>query len=267
MKFGIITALAAESQSILDALEHVTHEQHGNKTFYSGTIASIHIVLVNCGLGKVAAAATTASLITHYAIDEIIVTGVAAGIAPHVKIGDVVIAKKLYYHDIDASPLYAKFEIPGIDLITLYADSLLVATATEITEYCLASIQELVCPQALAQFDINTTPQCLVGTVATGDQFINSTTTVDQIITAHPETLALEMEGAAVAQVCYDHKIPFVIIRIISNLADKNAEINFNQFIQLLATQYTYQIVTHLLIHSASRQIRPRYSYRSHQNT
>ena len=247
MKFGILGALKEEIELILTTMTAIKNIEHGNNTFYCGTIDQHSVVLVSSGMGKVAAASTATSLISYFNVDEIIVTGLAGAISATLNIGDIVISDTLYFHDMNAQPLYPKHEIPGTHISSFNADSVLISTAKTTAIRFLENIHDAIEQHTLAEFNITNTPQCHIGTIATGDQFIHCKEHAQKIINDRPDTLALEMEGAAVAQVCYNHKIPFVIIRIIADLADHNAEHNFTKFIHLLAKEYSKHIVTDML--------------------
>lgn len=90
-------------------------------------------------------------------------------------------------------------------------------------------------------------PKCVLGTIATGDQFIGDSARTSEIMSERPETVAVEMEGAAVAQVCHDYKVPFVVIRAVSDKANHESAIDFPRFIEKVARHYAEQIVTNML--------------------
>ncbi len=116
---GIISAMQEEIQALLNELKNVSTSEKGMRTYYSGTLFNQEVVLVFSRWGKVASAATTTQLINDFDIDEIIFTGVAGGIKEELNIGDIVIGKHLYQHDLDARPFYNQFEIPILKNKTL----------------------------------------------------------------------------------------------------------------------------------------------------
>ena len=112
MAIGIISAMQEEMQTLLDNLQERVATTKGMRTYYHGKLFNVEIVLVFSRWGKVASATTATQLINDFAVDEIIFTGVAGAISPLMNIGDIVIGKNLYQHDVDASPLFKKFEVP-----------------------------------------------------------------------------------------------------------------------------------------------------------
>ena len=237
---GIISAMQEEIQALLNQLEDVSTTKKGMREYYSGTLFNKRVVLVFSRWGKVASAATTTQLINDFDVDEIIFTGVAGGIKDHLNIGDVVIGKHLYQHDLDARPFYNQFEIPILKnkyLETKDTTKLLKATAMFINTY-----SEFVSKTEAAIFDIST-PKVILGDIASGDQFISSLEKIAHLNELLPTATCVEMEGAAVAQICYEYNMPFSIIRIISDKANDNATIDFARFADSIASNYALGIL------------------------
>ena len=111
MKFGIMGAMPEEVDTIRQRMRAVTEVHSGKRSYYQGKIADHDVVLVFSKCGKVAAAATATSLIEKFAIDQLIFTGVAGAVSSDLNIGDIVISTQLYQHDMDASPLFEKYEV------------------------------------------------------------------------------------------------------------------------------------------------------------
>jgi len=135
---GIISAMQEEIQALLNKLENVSVSEKGMRKYYKGTLFNKDVILVFSRWGKVASAVTTTQLINDFNVSEIIFTGVAGGIMDELNIGDVVIGKNLYQHDLNASPFYEKLEIPILKkkfLITADATNLLAATNTFLNTY------------------------------------------------------------------------------------------------------------------------------------
>lgn len=241
---GIISAMQEEIQALLNQLENVTTKKKGMREYYAGTLFNKKVVLVFSRWGKVASAATTTQLINDFNVDELIFTGVAGGIKEDLNIGDVVIGKHLYQHDLDARPFYNQFEIPILKnkyIATKDTTNLLKATKIFIRNY-----SEFVSKTEADIFEI-TTPKAILGDIASGDQFISSLKKI-QFLNHHlPTTTCVEMEGAAVAQVCYEYNIPFSIIRIISDKANDNATIDFSRFANSIASNYALGILKNYL--------------------
>ncbi len=237
---GIISAMQEEIQALLNELEQVTTTKKGMREYYSGTLFNKKVVLVFSRWGKVASAATTTQLINDFNVEEIIFTGVAGGIKEALNIGDVVIGKHLYQHDLDARPFYNQFEIPILKnkyVATKNPKNLLKAT-----EQFIATYGEFISKTEADVFNI-TTPKAILGDIASGDQFISSLEKIKFLNDLLPSTTCVEMEGASVAQVCFEYSVPFSIIRIISDKANDNATIDFSRFANSIASNYALGIL------------------------
>lgn len=241
---GIMGAMPEEIDGVISLMDNPQRTIIGMRAYTSGTINGIPAVVVFSRWGKVAASATAATLIHVFNITELIFTGVAGAIDPTLNIGDIVVAKRLIQHDLDARPLMGRFEIP-----------LLGMTYLEITEERISSIKEAIAPlfinqtlqenigkDTLSEFGIGL-PNLHIGDIASGDQFFAAEAQKQQLNEVLPTVLCVEMEGAAVAQVCYEHKVPFVVIRTISDTADENSHIDFQRFIEKVSSQYSVAII------------------------
>lgn len=237
---GIISAMQEEIQVLLNQLQNVSTTKKGMRTYYKGTLFNKNVVLVFSRWGKVASAATTTQLVNDFEVDEIIFTGVAGAINTNLNIGDIVIGKNLYQHDMDASPLFEPFEIPILKkkfIETKNSTKLINATnlfLNTFTNYINTSEAE--------EFNI-LNPKIIHGDIASGDQFISSIEKIKQLNTNLPTAVCVEMEGAAVAQICYEYNVPFSIIRIISDKANDNATIDFPKFANAIASNYALGIL------------------------
>lgn len=253
MKIGIMGAMPQEVDSILKHMTDVQTIEHGSRTYHIGKMNSHDVVLVFSRWGKVAAATTATSLVTEFKIDQLIFTGVAGASAPTLNIGDIVISSQLYQHDMDARPLMPRHEIPLTGVTFFKADPTLIRKAQAATRGLLVTLSQKIPAEELAAFNI-TQPKCILGTIATGDQFIGDTARTSAIMFEKSETAAVEMEGAAVAQVCADYEIPFVVIRTISDKADHQSSIDFPRFIEKIARHYSEHIVTGILLELNTNQ-------------
>ncbi|MDP2069686.1 MAG: 5'-methylthioadenosine/adenosylhomocysteine nucleosidase [Lutibacter sp.] len=237
---GIISAMQEEIQALLHELQHVSKTEKGMRTYYSGILFGKKVVLVFSRWGKVASAATATQLINDFDVKEIIFTGVAGAIHQDLNIGDIVIGKNLYQHDLNAFPFYEKFEIPILRkkfLETNDSEKLL-----EATNVFLATYQQYIALEDSQLFDIQT-PKVVHGDIASGDQFISSLKKIKNLNKKLPTAICVEMEGAAVAQVCFEYEVPFSIIRVISDKANDNATIDFPKFANSIASKYALGIL------------------------
>lgn len=239
---GIISAMPEEMEALLKALHPEESYEKGMRTYHIGKLYGKSVVLVFSRWGKVAAAATTTQLISDFDLDEIIFTGVAGGIKDHVNIGDVVIGKRLFQHDVDARPFFKKFEIPILK--KAYFDTSKTEKLTKSTQSFFNDFYKFISNQDAQIFDIQH-PKVILGDIASGDAFISSQQKIDELNAALPTVNCVEMEGAAVAQVCYEYNTPFSIIRIISDKANDNAKIDFATFSNKVASNYALGILKH----------------------
>lgn len=244
MKIGIIGAMLEEIEGIRDSYHW--HQQHdiGARTYYEGSIHGHEVVLVFSRWGKVAAASVTTTLINQFKVDCIIFTGVAGAVSPALNIGDIVLAKNLIQHDMNAFPLFPRFEIPLVQKSYFAAEE-------NLNELARKAIQKTLQSKELQHFPLSsfaiTQPEFYQGTIASGDQFISSTAITGELSTAINDLLCVDMESAAVAQVCDDYQIPFSIIRVISDKADHSAAIDFPRFIKELASPLDQLIIKNFL--------------------
>lgn len=237
-----------EVEGLVANMEKVTKETAGQRTYYLGNLFGKEAVVVFSRWGKVAAATTALHLIHHYSPSEIIFTGVAGAIHHELNIGDVVIGRKLYQHDMDARPLMKQFEIPLLGKTFFETNEVnreKAYTAVEVLvkeENLIRSISK----EELHSYNISQ-PKAVVGDIASGDKFFSTTQQKNELLQLLPDVFCVEMEGAAVAQVCYEYGVPFSIIRIISDVADDNAHIDFPTFISKVASHYSVAIIKEII--------------------
>ncbi|OJF17243.1 MAG: 5'-methylthioadenosine/S-adenosylhomocysteine nucleosidase [Bacillaceae bacterium G1] len=197
-------------------------------SFWVGTFEGRDTVVCQCGVGKVNAAMCTQILIDRFDVEKIVFTGVAGALEPTLDIGDIVISTDCIQHDMDVRPLgFARGMIPFMDQSIFVADPELVALATRAAQEVLAG------------------KQVVQGRILSGDQFVADLDTVGNLYLEFGGA-CVEMEGAAVAQVCSLNAVPFVIIRSMSDRADKSANVNFLEFVGL-AAESSYRIVERMI--------------------
>ncbi len=238
-RLAIVSALHEELHALLDVMQLARTEQRAGREFHLGRLDGQDVVIVLSGVGKVAAAATTAVLLDRFAVDAVLFTGVAGGLAQDVEVGDVVVASSLLQHDLDASPLFPRYEVPltgrsRFDADRVWAD-LLAAGAAQVLAH--SHLQA-----TLAAFGVSR-PACHRGLVISGDRFVSAESEARVLREALPDALAVEMEGAALAQVCTDFGRPFGVLRTISDRADDNAHVDFSRFLSEVAAEFARDIV------------------------
>lgn len=211
MNIGIIAAMSEELEPLLKDMKLISKETIASVTFNKGILLGKEIVAVVCGIGKVNAAICTQLLISKYNIDKIINVGVAGGVNKEIYPGDIVIADNLLEHDFDCSVFGDPIgQIPRMDTFDFRCDKDLVSLA----ENSCTKIDNI---------------KSYTGRIVSGDQFIASMEKV-QFLDKEFTALACEMEGASIAHVCYSNKIPFVVIRSISDNANNGAHVDFEKF-------------------------------------
>ncbi len=247
MKIGIMGAMPHEVNLIKSDMIAHKKEIIGGNEFCSGILHGFDSVVVFSKCGKAAASSTATTLFNIYNIDLLLFTGVAGAVDLALNVGDVVIGQHLYQYDIDASPMFPKFEIPLANKSKFSSEKKDVFLAeTAINKY-LKKIHAYIPENILKQFNIHA-PKVVTGMIATGDQFVRDTLTHGNMhFSENEKAHAVEMEGAAVAQVCEDYNKPYLIIRTISDKADHSASIDFSAFIENVSNHYSSGIVFEFL--------------------
>lgn len=241
---GIMSAMPQEADSILNQIERKETVQIGTHQFIKGLFDKTPVVFSLCGVGKVSAATTATLLIAKFGVDEIVFTGVAGG-GIDVEIGDIVIGSTYLQHDLDPQPIFPPFYVYSLEEQLLYADADLVHKMK-----CAADrfLQRDICFPHLGI----TAPKVHVGVIASGDQFISNAAHHEELIRKTKDVLpnnfqAIEMEGAAVAQVCRELNVPFVVMRAISDKANHEASVDFLAFLNEVASHYSFGILREYL--------------------
>ncbi|MDR2852922.1 MAG: 5'-methylthioadenosine/adenosylhomocysteine nucleosidase [Burkholderiaceae bacterium] len=239
---GIVGALRQELAAVLDRMPDERRQCAGGREFWAGHWHGHEVVAVLSRVGKVAAATTATALIERFNVNRIIFTGAAGGLGAGVRVGDVVVARRFVQHDMDASPLFPRHEVPLYGRACFDTDPALSAALAEAARAVLACPDEALGAHALAGFDLRA-PRVHTGLVASGDRFIATAVESAALRQALPNALAVEMEGAAVAQVCHDYGVPFAALRTISDRADADAHTDFMHFIDQVASRYSVAVL------------------------
>ena len=214
---GIIAAMDVEMKSLRSYMENTETEVISGIRFVRGTLEGKDVVTAVCGIGKVFAALCAQTMILHYQPQCIINTGVAGTLTEALTIGSIAVSSAVVQHDMDTSPLGDPIGlISGINKVELPADRLLTG-------------QLSACAKVMG---IKTA----TGVIASGDQFVASAER-KAFIVEHFKAIACEMEGAAVGQVCYVNKVPFCVLRAISDSADGSSHMDYPTFVQMAAEQ------------------------------
>jgi adenosylhomocysteine nucleosidase len=242
-RLGIISALQEEQQGLVEAMQSPARRLHGMREYTEGQIAGIDAVCVLSRIGKVAAAMTATMLVEKFGVTHILFTGVAGSGNAGVQVGDIVVAENLVQYDMDASPLFPRYEVPltGISRFATDAQmSNMVAAAAH--DFLDHDFGQVIDKSEQTVFRL-TSPRVHRGLIASGDQFLSDAATLATMNASLPGLLAVEMEGAAVAQVCFELGVPFAVIRSISDNANEDAAHDFMQFVKAVASRYAFHIV------------------------
>ncbi|MBX3605627.1 MAG: 5'-methylthioadenosine/adenosylhomocysteine nucleosidase [Piscinibacter sp.] len=239
---AIVSAMHEELRALLPMLERPQQAEFAGRRFHLGQMCGQPVVLVLSGIGKVAAATTAALLLHEVEVERIVFTGAAGGLGAGVRVGDAVVARELLQHDMDASPLFPRFEVPLTGRSRFPTDPALSDALAAAALHCLNHAAQRIGEAHLADFGIDS-PLLHEGLVISGDRFVATAPESAALREALPDALAVEMEGAALAQVCADFEARFAVVRTVSDRADDSAHVDFGRFIAEVASVYTREII------------------------
>ena len=214
MKIAIMGAMPEEVAPILEKLGEYKTTKYANNEYYEATYNGVEVVVAYSKIGKVFSTLTASTMIQYFGCDRVLFSGVAGGINPSLKVGDLIVATKLSQHDLDITAFGHPFGFVPEGAVYVDADEEMIAMSKEVASDMGKTVQE--------------------GIIATGDQFVANEERKNWI----GETFsadALEMEGASVAVVCDALDIPFFILRAISDAADMDASFSFDEFLETSA--------------------------------
>jgi adenosylhomocysteine nucleosidase len=227
---GIIGAMDEEVAKIKEQLTDVQVESRAAMDFYKGKLDGREVVVVRSGIGKVNAAMCAQILADVYHVSGIINTGIAGSLRAEINIGDIVLSSDAIQHDMDATSFgYELGQVPRVDTFSFQADEKLIALAKD----CCARVNPEI--------------QTFVGRVVTGDQFISDKAKKEWLIRTF-DGYCTEMEGAAIAQASYLNKVPFLIVRAISDKADDSASVDYPVF-EAQAIAHSVNLLTEMVRH------------------
>lgn len=245
-RLALVIAMHEELAAVLARMPDEQKTTVAGREFWVGHWHGHDVVAVLSRIGKVAAATTATTLIERFGVTRLVFTGVAGGLAPHVQVGDVVVARDFIQHDMDASPLFPRHQVPLTGMTRFPADGALSDALAAAAPLALQDMRASL-PQAdwlnldLAKAKVHQ------GLIASGDRFVSQTSESQALQRDLPEALAVEMECAAMAQVCHDYGVPLAAVRTISDRADDAAHVDFPKFIQTIASRYSVAVLDRLL--------------------
>ncbi|MDE8035676.1 5'-methylthioadenosine/S-adenosylhomocysteine nucleosidase [Actinobacillus equuli subsp. equuli] len=215
LKIGIIGAMAQEVEILRNLMVEAKVTEIAGCKIYDGKINNTRVALLQSGIGKVAAAVGTTLLLELAKPDMIINTGSAGGLDPKLNVGDIVISTEVRHHDVDVTAFgYEKGQLPANPAAFIPNEHLMSVAVKETEKAGFNAVSGLIC---------------------SGDLFVNGAEKIAQIRENFPSVAAVEMEAAAIAQVCHAFEVPFVIVRAISDVADKESHLSFDEFLPLAA--------------------------------
>ena len=238
---AILSALLQEQRGLMELLHQPHKVTHAGRDFWLGDLHGRPVVLALSKIGKVAAATTATALIERFGVRRMVFTGVAGGLGTDVNVGDVVVASDFVQHDLDASPLFPRYEVPLYGRSRFEGDAALTALLFNAASAALGGGGVGGANAAFPGARVHR------GLIASGDRFVSgageSRGLHAALTGAGHEVLAVEMEGAAVAQVCHDYGVPFAAVRTISDRADDAAHTDFLRFVAAVASRYSLAVV------------------------
>lgn len=244
---GLIFAMNEEQQGLELHITNKKITSIANRSFIQGTLWGYPIISVVSGIGKVAASTTATTLINTFNVDQLILMGVAGATDANLRVGDVVIATELLQHDMNAFPISPRFVVPLINKSRFLSNALLnIRLEHACKSFFENQFHQEVDNETKNQFALHQV-KIHQGLIASGDQFIANNEIIKQLKHDLPDLLAIEMEGAAIAQVCNDFELPFAVLRTISDSADETAHGDFQAFVKKVAAQYSLGILKELI--------------------
>ena len=236
-------AMLEEIAHLYSEMEEKQEIKKGGKTYGCGTLFGFDTVLVFSGWGKVAAASTATTLIEAFGVEFLIFTGVAGAVHEDLNIGDIVIGKSLYQHDMDARPIFKRFQVPLWPQILFQTNPHYCEVAKCASLKFLERFDQVIKKSTQEKFRVYA-PKIHIGVIATGDLFVKHPHLHSSLKLDFDKVLAVEMEGAAVAQVCEQNPIPYLVIRTISDRANQKAAFDFQAFVVEVASFYSKGIIS-----------------------
>ena len=224
---------------------HHTTEK-GMRSYHYGELFGKEVVLVFSRWGKVAAATTATQMIEDFDLSEILFTGVAGALDEGLEIGDIVVGRNMFQHDLDGSPIVKKYEVPLLGKSFFETDP---TNRKKLKDACQSFLEEFEHAFPIIKTEIFgiRKPKVIEGDIASGDQFISKKAEIKKIKVGLKSVVCTEMEGAAVAQVCFEYGLPFSIFRTISDKANNNSHIDFPAFAKEIASNYALGILKNYL--------------------
>lgn len=228
-----------ENDALVRAMRVRSVAERAGRRYFSGQLGMRDVVLVASRWGKVAAASTATDLLATFDVREIVFFGIAGSLRDDLHPGDIVIAESLTQHDLDARPFFPRRQIPQLGVDAIPADpALSVSLADAARQFVRTGLRPASAAAGFPHLDL-AAARVIRGDIASGDQVIFTAAQRDAVRQSAPNAVCVEMEGAAVAQVCYEHGVAFACVRTISDRADDDGAQSVQPFLNGLAGVYT----------------------------
>ena len=227
MKIAIIGAMEPEVAHLIETMSNPVHSKVAGIEFVEGQLSGQDVVVTRSGIGKVAASIATTLVINNFKVDAVVNTGSAGGFVDSLNIGDIVISSEVRHHDVDVTAF-------GYEIGQMASQPAAFIPDTKLVEAAKAAISSLG------------EAQVIEGLIATGDSFICDPERTKVMLNNFPTMAACEMEAAAIAQVCHQFEVPFVVIRSLSDNANDDSAVDFDSYI-VKAGHYSALMVIALL--------------------
>lgn len=230
---GILGAFGAETTLLLSQVQQKKEQVIQGTHFTEGILNGAPVVIAQTGIGKVNAAITTTLLLEHFKPARVLFTGIAGGVNPQLSPGDLIIGTRLAYHDYGAVIGDSLLRQPTKNPLTLQENPLYFPCDSMLVQLANTVSRQLVF-EKIGGGTQALTPTTRSGLIVTGDVFVSSANTTQQLWQQlHAE--ATEMEGAAVAQTCWQQQVPFLVIRSLSDKANSHAAFDITRFYEVAA--------------------------------
>lgn len=232
MKIAIVAAMEEEVQILREKIIGRRVENQFGMNFYLGQLAGHDVVLLKSGIGKVAAATSTTLLLSRYKIDAVINTGSAGGLNSSLNIGDILVSTDVTYHDANVTAFgYQQGQMPDCPVTFPASKDYQKLAMKSIAEHKIKGISGLIC---------------------SGDTFVKGDKQLHYIQKNFPKAIAVEMEGAAIGHVCWLLGVPFIVVRAVSDVADKKSDISFEKFLSTAAKHSS--LIVETMLHRLTSQ-------------
>ena len=245
-RIALVSAMHEELAAVLARMPDEQKTVVAGREFWLGHWHGHEVVAVLSRIGKVAAATTATVLIERFGVRRMVFTGVAGGLATRAQVGDVVLATELLQHDMDASPLFPRHQVPLTGMTRYPTDAALTSALRHVVPLALQDVVADLPRREWLGLDLDQA-RLHEGLVISGDRFVATTAESAALQRELPDALAVEMECAAMAQVCHDYGVPLAAVRTISDRADDAAHVDFPKFIQTIASRYSVAVLDRLL--------------------